>query len=272
MVEAGEHRAGSPAGRRNPPSLTHYSFLPPPHFDSSWSGSSAIASAALPGPVPHAEQFLKEKAFPDICCEFAALLLLHHQFTPRSSPAPPPSPPVPSYQSSPARADDLRGELMTPHLFQSCSSPCSFSLMLTQDFALCNVTEQPDPTQANHLRVHFLSLVQVFPTRTTGLSTTYIKSTFAGLNPGPGSRFFPCSFLGRSCRNADSSKAELCLVCFEVSRIGNDFHNYLIPIGSFPSRSASGVEQLHNPKNFLHQKYTEENKTKKHEIFLLTHQ
>lgn len=169
----GRRAPGRISSRPQEPTLTNsLFFLTSPTFDSSWSGSSAIASAALPGPVPHAEQFLKEKAFPDICCEFAALLLLHHQFTPRSSPAPPPSPPVPSYQSSPARADDLRGELMTPHLFQSCSSPCSFSLMLTQDFALCNVTEQPDPTQANHLRVHFLSLVQVLPTRTTGLSTT----------------------------------------------------------------------------------------------------
>lgn len=172
MFEVAKHRAVSPSGRRNPPLINSLFFLTSPTFDSSWSGSSAIASAALPGPIPHAEQFLKEKAFPDICYEFTALLLLPHFASPRV----PLQLPLhhhlsPADQGSPVRAEDLRGEWMT----HTCSSPrprpANFlCLLLTQDFALSNGTEPSDPDPANHLCVPFLSHIQVFPTRTTGFS------------------------------------------------------------------------------------------------------
>lgn len=172
MLEVGEHRAVPPSGHRKPPLIISLFFVTSPTFDSSWSGSSVVASAVLPGPIPHAEQFLKEKAFPDICSEFTALLLLPHFASPRA----PLQLPLHHHlsladQGSPVRAEDLRGELMT----HTCSSPVPppanfLSLLLTQDFALSNGTEQSDPHPASHLCMHFLSHVQVFPTRTTGLS------------------------------------------------------------------------------------------------------
>lgn len=70
-------------------------FLTSPTFDSSWSRPSTIASALLPGSIPHAEQFLKEKAFPDICSEFTTLALLPHFISPHSALSPHPPTPVP---------------------------------------------------------------------------------------------------------------------------------------------------------------------------------
>lgn len=167
MLEVGEHRAVSPSGHRNPPFINSLFFLTSPTFDSSWSGSSVIASAVLPGPIPHAEQFLKEKAFPDICSEFTALLLLPHFV----SPCTPLQLPLHHHlslsdQGSPVRAEDLNGELMT----HTCSSPVPppanfLCLLLTQEFALSNLTLTQQIICASTL-----SHVQVFPTRTKGLS------------------------------------------------------------------------------------------------------
>lgn len=164
MLEVEEHRAVSPTGHRNSPLINSLFFLTSPTVDSFWSGSSIIASAV--GSTPHAEQFLKEKAFPDICSELTALLLLPHFV----SPCAPLQLPLhhhlsPADQSSPVRAEELCGELMA----HTCSSPapppaifcacCSHRILL-----LAKVLGKVTLTRQTTCAMHFLSHVQVFPT------------------------------------------------------------------------------------------------------------
>lgn len=151
MLEVGEHRAASPRGHRNSSLINSLFFITSPTADSFWSRSSVIASAV--GSTPHTEQFLKEKAFPDICSELTALLLLlPHFVSPVLLSSSPSITTCPWLTTAHSKSGAALWIIDGPHLLQPCASPSHFlCLLLTQDLALSNGLGQSDPNPANHL-------------------------------------------------------------------------------------------------------------------------